>query len=109
MMWSHVIRIPRIIALIGNEAGAFHVLHFATRGVLNDAAPMYSRLVLARGDKNDDGLLEAWELMQMDLRAALVALSACETARGRFGAGESSALTHGKAENIPAPRQRRLN
>ena len=49
---------------------------------------MYSHLVLAQGDKNEDGLLEAWELMQMDLRADLAVLSACETARGRFGAGE---------------------
>ncbi len=70
------------------EAGDFRVLHFATHGVLNNAAPMYSHLVLAQGDKNDDGLLEAWELMQMDLRADLAVLSACETARGRFGAGE---------------------
>jgi CHAT domain-containing protein len=44
--------------------------------------------VLAQGDRNEDGLLEAWELMRMDLRADLVVLSACETARGRFGAGE---------------------
>jgi CHAT domain-containing protein/predicted negative regulator of RcsB-dependent stress response len=73
---------------VKSEAGAFHVLHFATHGVLNNAAPMYSHLVLAQGDKNDDGLLEAWELMQMDLRADLVVLSACDTARGRFGAGE---------------------
>src|SRR5262249_45754922 len=29
-----------------------------------------------------------WELMQMDLKAELVVLSACETARGRYGAGE---------------------
>jgi CHAT domain-containing protein len=71
-----------------NEAGAFQVLHFATHGVLNNAAPMYSHLVLAQGDKNEDGLLEAWELMQMDLNADLAVLSACETARGRFGAGE---------------------
>jgi CHAT domain-containing protein len=71
-----------------NEAGAFQVLHFATHGVLNNAAPMYSHLVLAQGDKNEDGLLEAWELMQMDLHADLAVLSACETARGRFGAGE---------------------
>ncbi|HEV2663598.1 MAG TPA: CHAT domain-containing protein, partial [Blastocatellia bacterium] len=71
-----------------NEAGDFQVLHFATHGVLNNAAPMYSHLVLAQGDKNEDGLLEAWELMQMDLHADLVVLSACETARGRFGAGE---------------------
>ncbi|MBO0724672.1 MAG: CHAT domain-containing protein [Blastocatellia bacterium] len=71
-----------------NEAGHFQVLHFATHGILNDAAPMYSHLVLAQGDTNEDGLLEAWELMRMDLRADLVVLSACETARGRFGAGE---------------------
>src|SRR5262245_9553742 len=71
-----------------HEAGEFRILHFATHGVMNDAAPMYSHLVLARGDKNEDGLLEAWELMQMDLHADLVVLSACETARGRFGAGE---------------------
>src|SRR5262249_55871404 len=49
---------------------------------------MYSHLVLSQGDKNEDGLLEAWELMRMDLHADLAVLSACETARGRFGAGE---------------------
>jgi CHAT domain-containing protein len=49
---------------------------------------MYSHLALAQGDTNEDGLLEAWEIMQMDLKADLVVLSACETARGRFGAGE---------------------
>ncbi|HEY6403545.1 MAG TPA: CHAT domain-containing tetratricopeptide repeat protein, partial [Blastocatellia bacterium] len=70
------------------EARDFKVLHFATHGVLNNAAPMYSYLALAQGDKNEDGLLEAWELMRMDLRADLAVLSACETARGRFGAGE---------------------
>jgi CHAT domain-containing protein len=70
------------------EAGEFRVLHFATHGVLNNAAPMYSYIALASGDKNEDGRLEAWELMQMDLHADLVVLSACETARGRLGAGE---------------------
>jgi CHAT domain-containing protein len=70
------------------EAAQARVLHFATHGILNDASPMYSHLALAEGDKNEDGLLEAWELMQMDLKADLAVLSACETARGRFGAGE---------------------
>jgi CHAT domain-containing protein/predicted negative regulator of RcsB-dependent stress response len=70
------------------EAGRASVLHFATHGVLNNASPMYSHLALAQGDKNEDGLLEAWELMRMDLNADLVTLSACETARGRYGAGE---------------------
>ncbi len=70
------------------EAGEAGILHFATHGMMNDASPMYSHLVLAAGDKNEDGLLEAWELMQLELRAELAVLSACETARGRYGAGE---------------------
>src|SRR6266508_4435815 len=70
------------------EAGQARILHFATHGTLNNASPMYSYLALAQGDKNEDGLLEAWELMQMDLHADLAVLSACETARGRYGAGE---------------------
>lgn len=65
------------------------ILHIATHGVLNDAAPMYSHLALASGDdKKEDGLLEAWELMQLNLKADLAVLSACETARGKIGAGE---------------------
>jgi CHAT domain-containing protein/tetratricopeptide (TPR) repeat protein len=70
------------------EAGKFNVLHLATHGVLNDSNPMYSRIVLSQGETNEDGLLEAWEIMKLDLRADLVVLSACETARGRLGAGE---------------------
>ncbi|HKG81044.1 MAG TPA: CHAT domain-containing protein, partial [Pyrinomonadaceae bacterium] len=52
------------------------------------ASPMYSHLALAGGGANEDGLLEAWELMQLNLHADLAVLSACETARGRIGAGE---------------------
>jgi CHAT domain-containing protein/tetratricopeptide (TPR) repeat protein len=70
------------------EAAQARVLHFATHGILNNASPIYSHLALAQGDKNEDGLLEAWELMRLDLKADLAVLSACETARGRFGAGE---------------------
>lgn len=71
------------------EAGKHRVLHLASHGVLNDSSPMYSHLVLSQGDgASEDGLLEAWEMMNLDLQADLVVLSACETARGRFGAGE---------------------
>jgi CHAT domain-containing protein/Tfp pilus assembly protein PilF len=74
--------------LVKSEAGQAKILHFATHGVLNNVSPMYSHLVLAEGGANEDGLLEAWELMQLDLHADLAVLSACETARGRVGAGE---------------------
>ncbi len=70
------------------EAGQARILHFATHGMMNNASPMYSHLVLAQGGENEDGLLEAWELMQLNLKAELAVLSACETARGSFGAGE---------------------
>jgi CHAT domain-containing protein len=75
-------------ARVKADAGQAEVLHFATHSMLDDAAPLYSHLVLAGGDAGEDGLLEAWELMQMDLKADLAVLSACETARGHFGAGE---------------------
>ena len=72
------------------EAGSYRILHLATHGILNDSSPMYSYLQLAQaeGDSKEDGLLEAWEIMKLNLNADLVVLSACDTARGRVGAGE---------------------
>ena len=75
---------------VKNEATGAKILHFATHGILNNASPMYSHLALANGGAGEDGLLEAWELMQMELHADLAVLSACETARGRVGAGEGT-------------------
>lgn len=71
-------------------ASTYNVLHFATHGVLDDRHPLYSYLLLSKptGDVSDDGFLEAREIMDLNLRAELVVLSACETARGRIGAGE---------------------
>jgi CHAT domain-containing protein/Tfp pilus assembly protein PilF len=73
---------------VKSEAAQARALHFATHGTLNNASPMYSHLALAGGGAGEDGLLEAWELMQLDLKADLAVLSACESARGRIGAGE---------------------
>ena len=73
-----------------SEAANADVLHLATHGVLNDASPLYSYLLFAstaEGDRND-GLLEARELLRLDLRASLAVLSACDTGRGRVAAGE---------------------
>jgi CHAT domain-containing protein/tetratricopeptide (TPR) repeat protein len=73
------------------EMGRYRVLHFATHGVLDDLNPMYSHLVLSQsgvGEGGEDGLLHASEIMRLDLKSDLVVLSACQTARGRFGVGE---------------------
>jgi CHAT domain-containing protein len=67
----------------------YRILHFATHAVLDDKNPLYSYLVLAlEADAKEDGLFEAWELMQMALKAELAVLSACDTGRGRVGSGE---------------------
>jgi CHAT domain-containing protein len=72
------------------EVSGYRILHMATHGILNDAAPMYSQIVLSPPGREarEDGLLESWEVMGLDLQADLVVLSACETARGRYSAGE---------------------
>jgi tetratricopeptide (TPR) repeat protein len=53
------------------EAPAYRVLHFATHGILNSTSPMYSYLVLSQqaGNTQEDGLLEAWEVMDLNLNA----------------------------------------
>lgn len=71
------------------EAANFRILQFAAHAVLNDTNPLYSHVLLSRpADGSEDGLLEAWEMMNLDLQADIVVLSACETARGRTSAGE---------------------
>ncbi len=70
------------------QAGSARVLHLATHARLEDASPLFSHLYLAADGPGEDGRLEARELLDMDLGAGLVVLSACETGRGRVGAGE---------------------
>jgi CHAT domain-containing protein len=74
------------------EAPKHSILHIATHGVLDNASPLYSHLVLAPGARAgvaaDDGRLSAREILGLTLQAELVVLSACETARGRVAAGE---------------------
>jgi CHAT domain-containing protein/Flp pilus assembly protein TadD len=70
-----------------SEMGKARYVHLATHGYLNGLAPMYSALMLARS-ADDDGLLYARELMDMQLQAEMVVLSACDTGLGQPMSGE---------------------
>ena len=70
------------------DAGRYPILHFATHGVLDDNNPLYSRLLLVSSGESEDGLLEAREIMKLNLHADLAVLSACQTARGEISPGE---------------------
>ncbi len=71
-------------------APTYSVIHLATHGVLDNRSPLYSHLLLTgnEGSAEDDGLLEAREIMNMKLSADLAVLSACETANGKIAPGE---------------------
>jgi len=85
--------------LIGREAKeqsfrtlapAYSTIHLATHGIIYNRQLLYSHLLLTKsaGDLENDGLLEAREIMNMSLHADLAVLSACETANGTISPGE---------------------
>jgi len=64
-------------------------IHIATHSVIDEHYPARSGMVLTH-DKNgqEDGMLTADEIAQLELHCRLVVLSACQTGRGRLAAGE---------------------
>lgn len=71
-------------------APSYSVIHLATHGALDNRQPLYSHVLLTKTDDDleNDGLLEAREIMNMRLSADLAVLSACETANGKISPGE---------------------
>jgi len=63
------------------QAAKFNILHLATHGYFNKLNPLLSGLELER-DANNDGQLELYEILDLQLDAELVTLSACQTALG---------------------------
>ncbi|MBU2307242.1 MAG: CHAT domain-containing protein, partial [Alphaproteobacteria bacterium] len=71
--------------LRGQMVGAYRYLSFATHGLLREdlqglSEPALVLTPVTAADPFDDGLLTASEIADMNLRAAFVALSACNTA-----------------------------
>jgi len=84
------------IAAIGKEntetfvkknAGNYNFIHFATHGSYNYKRPLYSYL-LFNPSEEDDGRLNVFEVLELNLNANLVTLSACETGLGNISQGD---------------------
>ena len=72
-----------------DDLSRYKRIHFATHAVLDEENPLRSGIVLSLpGAKGEDGILQPREIMDLDIRANLVVLSACETALGKTVRGE---------------------
>jgi len=71
-------------------APQYATIHLATHGVLDNREPLNSYLLLTKteDETENDGLLHAREIMDLNLDADLAVLSACETGNGRISPGE---------------------
>ena len=62
------------------------IIHFATHGILDDSIDVFGAIAFAPDDPKvgDSGLLHAQQILNLNLQARLVVLSACNTARGKI-------------------------
>ena len=67
----------------------FDVLHLAMHTIIDDEDPMYSKMIFTMdADSIDDGYLNTYEIYNLDLKAQLAVLSACNTGSGKILNGE---------------------
>ena len=104
-------------AAVRERIATADVIHLATHGYFFPARAMSSGVLLTGpetepgiGETDNDGVLQAWEIYsQLQLRAELVVLSACETGRGQTVRGEgliglTRALQYAGARSVLASR-----
>ncbi|MBX7223636.1 MAG: CHAT domain-containing protein [Blastocatellia bacterium] len=78
-------------ALFNPELGRYRMLHIATHGFVNAERPELSGLIFSLVNEQGtpkDGFLLSTDLYNLNLRAELVVLSACETGLGKDIKGE---------------------
>jgi CHAT domain-containing protein len=72
---------------IKSEAAKYQLLHLAARAVLNESAPLFSFAAFsASAEAKEDGLLEAREVFDLELKSELIVLSGGELALPKAGA-----------------------
>ncbi len=71
------------------EAADYQIIHLASHSLIDDSDPLNSKLLFdAENDSTEDGLLHTYELYNLQLKADLVCLSACNTGIGKYYQGE---------------------
>ncbi len=73
------------------QANDYQILHLGTHTEINNVSPLMSKFVLAKSQEgNQDGYLHAYEIYNMELRAELAVLTACETGIGKESTSEGA-------------------
>ena len=66
----------------------YRLIHFGAHAVIDDVSPERSAVVLTAGGEQEDGLLQAREIVDLDLARRIVVLAACRSAGGKMARGE---------------------
>ncbi|MDN5216199.1 CHAT domain-containing protein [Fulvivirgaceae bacterium BMA12] len=70
-------------------ASQFDILHLAVHGIANNESMLSNSLLFKNEmDSANDGILHSYELLNLNINAKLVVLSACETGLGKQFKGE---------------------
>ncbi len=91
----------------GGELKNYKYVHIASHGFVNQQEPEFSGIFMSldTAKTDEDGILFAGEVYDLDLNSELVTLSACETALGKISTGEgiiglTRALIYAGTKNV---------
>ncbi|MCH6233785.1 CHAT domain-containing protein [Cognataquiflexum rubidum] len=74
------------------SAGSNRIIHIGTHAESNNLSPAFSKLIFSKESKEEsfpeDNSLYAFDIYNIDLRAKLAVLTACETGKNTFDPGE---------------------